>query len=158
MLRPEWTTPDAMSNRREAGVSFLEMIVAVALVGVITAAAGPRIPMMLASYDLVDTTQQIALDLRLARERAITSNAKARVQFASGNWVVQHESPVGSGTYVTDGATQMLPTTITTDTAGTTPTFDSRGLAIQPYTITVTNNYGTSKTISVSATGRINVS
>jgi hypothetical protein len=70
---------------------------------------------------------------------------------------VRRESPAGSGTYVDDGAPRSLPSGVAVSASPGDPIFDSRGLTAQPYTLIVQNGYETSKTITVTGIGRINV-
>jgi Tfp pilus assembly protein FimT len=120
-------------------------------------AAAPRLPAMLTSFSLRNTTFQIANDLRLTRERAITTNGKGRIVFATnGNYQIRRESPPGSGTFVDDGAVRSVPDGTTVTPNPLDPTFDSRGLVTAPYTITVAHG-STTKTITVTAIGRIQV-
>ena len=135
----------------------MEVVAACALMTLVFAAALPRISVLRASFDVQNTTFQIANDLRLARERAIATNGKGRVAFSSANYQVRRESPVGSGTFVADGASVSLPSGVTASSNPTNPTFDSRGIPVAPYTITVNKTGATAKTITVTAIGRINV-
>jgi Tfp pilus assembly protein FimT len=135
----------------------MEVLVACALVSLVLAAAGPSISAMRNSFELQNATFQVANDLRLARERAIATNGKGRMVFAVTEYQLKRESPVGSGTYVNDGAVFELPTGVTAASNPANPTFDSRGLTAQAYTITLTNSAGTAKTISVTVIGRISV-
>ncbi|MBI3770913.1 MAG: GspH/FimT family pseudopilin [Deltaproteobacteria bacterium] len=153
----ERTGRAAAATGRQAGFSFIEVVVTAAIVSLLAATAVPRIPVMLATYDLTEATQEVALDLRLARARAITSNGHARLQFDGQTYTRQRESTPGSGAYVSDGAPQDLPGNVTVTTNPATPTFDSRGLTTQPYTVTFTSSYGSTKTITVTTIGRINV-
>jgi prepilin-type N-terminal cleavage/methylation domain-containing protein len=141
----------------QAGFSLMEVLVAVALVTIVFAAAGPSISAMRGSFELQNATFQIANDLRLARERAIATNGKGRIVFSSDSYLLRRESPVGSGTYVDDGAPFSLPVGVTASSNPANPTFDSRGLTAQPYTITLTNTAANQKTITVTAIGRISV-
>lgn len=141
----------------QAGYSLIEILVACSLAGVLMAAAAPSLPRMLGSYSLQNVTFRVANDLRLTRQRAVTTNAKGRVVFASGQYQVRRESPPGSGTYVDDGARQSLPNGVTVSSSPVNPTFNSRGLAAQPYVITVQDAYATTKTITVTGIGRVNV-
>jgi Tfp pilus assembly protein FimT len=135
----------------------MEVLVGCAIAGVMVGAAAPRLPPMLKSFEAQNVAFQIANDLRLARERAITTNARGRIAFGTGNYQRRRESSPGSGTYVNDGGVQTLPTNVTVTSAPVDPTFDSRGLATAaPYTITVANGYST-KTITVTSIGRVQV-
>ena len=156
MMCHERTAGSGVAIWRQAGFSFVELLVTLAIGGILAAVAAPRIPVMLASYDVAEATRQVALDLRLARGRAITSNGHARLQFDGYTYTPQRESAPGSGTYVSDGALQKLASTVTVTTNPGAPTFDSRGLTTQAYTVTLSNSYGTTKTITVTTIGRIN--
>lgn len=140
-----------------AGSTFIEMAVALAFVGVVGAAGAPRIQTMLASYDLSNTTQRVVGDIRLARMRAVATNAQARLQFRDGAYVIQRESPPGSGSYVDDAAPQPLPATVQVSAAPMVPTFNSRGLAQLPATITLTAADGATRRISVNGIGRVTI-
>ena len=140
-----------------AGYTLIEVLVACSLAGAIMAAGLPRVPPMMASFALQNATAAITNDLRLARERAITTNAHGRITFSSGKYQPRRESPAGSGTYVNDGAPRPLPNGVSVSVAPSDPIFDSRGLAAQPFTITVQNAYATTKTITISAIGRVHV-
>jgi prepilin-type N-terminal cleavage/methylation domain-containing protein len=141
----------------QAGFSLIEVLVAIALMTVVFAAAFPSISTMRGSFELQNATFQVANDLRLARQRAIATNGKGRIVFSSDTYQLRRESPVGSGTYVNDGAVFPLPVGVTASSNPANPTFDSRGLVVQPYTITLTNTAGTEKAITVTAIGRISV-
>ncbi len=146
------------SRRSEAGYSLIEVLVTTSLAATLVGVAGTNLPSMLASNSLQNASFQVIEDLRLARQRAIATNGRARIVFGSGSYVVRRENPAGSETYVTDGGSRQLPRGITVAVApNESPTFDSRGLAVQPYTITLTNAYATTRTITVTAIGRVNV-
>ncbi len=142
---------------RRAGFSIIELMATMAIGAIVMAVAAPRIPVMLATYDVSEAARQIALDLRLARGRAIATNSHARLQFDVQSYLPQRESPANSNAYVTDGGLQRVATTVTIATNPGNPIFDSRGLTTQAYTITLSNGYGTTKTITVTTIGRVNV-
>ena len=140
-----------------AGHTFIEMVTALAFMGIVGATGAPLIPRILASYDLSNTAGRVVSDLRLARMRAVVRNASARVQFSSGTYVVQSESPRGSGLYVDDAAPEPIPATVSVNVAPSAPMFNSRGLVPVPATITLTGAGGVTKTISVSGIGRVSI-
>ena len=155
MMCHERTPGSGVAIWRQAGFSFVELMVTLAIGGILAAVAAPRIPVMLASYQVAEATRQVALDLRLSRGRAITSNGHARLEFDGHTYTPKLES--APGTYVSDGALQKLASTVTVTTDPGPPTFDSRGLTTQAYTVTLTSSYGTAKTITVTMIGRVNV-
>ena len=138
------------------GYTLVEVLTAVALAGVVTAAAGATIPPMLSSFSLRNATFAVAQELRVARQRAVTTRAGARLVFSSTSYVRRRESPPGSNTYIADGATETLPSGIIVTSDPVDPTFDRRGLVALPYTITLTNGSNT-KTVTVTGIGRVDV-
>ena len=90
--------------------------------------------------------------------RAVTQNARARLRFNGSTYVRERESPAGSNTYVNDGPTATLPNGLAVTLANGNPTFDSRGLPTQQYSLTLGGNYATTRTITVTTIGRVNVS
>lgn len=140
--------------RTDGGYSLMEILVACAIAGAVMGAAAPRIPTMLGSFALQNTTFQIANDLRFARERAIATNGKGRIVFDVGAYRVRRESPPGSNTFIDDGVVRTVPDDTIVTPNPVDPTFDSRGLVTAPYTITIANA-ATTKTITVTAIGRV---
>ena len=144
------------SGRSQAGYSLIEVLVTTSLAATLVGVAGTNLPPMLASHALQNATFQVIEDLRLARQRAIATNGSARIVFGSGSYVVQRENSAGS--YVADGGSRQLPNGISVEVdPDEDPTFDSRGLTAQPYTITLSNIYDTTRNITVTAIGRVNV-
>ena len=143
----------------QAGYTFIEMAVTLSIVGVVSATGMTRVPRLLSSYNVSGSATQVVNDLRLARMRAVTQNARARLRFTGAStYVRERESPAGSNAYVTDGPPNTLPTGVSVSVTPGTPTYDSRGLATQQYTLTVTNSYGTTRTVTVTGIGRVNLS
>jgi prepilin-type N-terminal cleavage/methylation domain-containing protein len=142
----------------EAGYTFIELAVTLAMVGIVSAMGMTRIPGLIASYNVSGTTSQIANEIRLTRMRAVTQNARARLRFNGNTYVRERESPAGSNTYVTDGETATLPNGLSVTLANGNPMFDSRGLPVQQYSLTLSGTYATTRTITVTTIGRVNVS
>ena len=149
--------PASRQRTSSAGFTLFEVLITMVVSGVIMAAAGTHMPVMLASFSLQNATFSVAQDLRVARQRAVTTRARARVAFSSDQYVRRRESPAGSGTYVNDGATEMLPAGVTVTVAPADPTFDRRGLTTQAYTITLTDAYENTKPVTVNGIGRVDV-
>jgi len=146
------------SGRSQGGYSLIEVLVTTSLAATLVGVAGTSLPSMLSSHALHSATFQVIEDLRLARQRAIATNGRARIVFGSGSYLVRRENPAGSGNYVTDGASRQLPNGVSVEVdPDEDPTFDSRGLTAQPYTITLSNDHDTTRTITVTAIGRVNV-
>ncbi len=115
------------------------------------------IPRTIASFSLQNATFAVAQELRVARQRAITTRAKARIEFPSTTtYKRRRESPAGSNTYVDDGGVTTLPSGVTASSNPVNPTFDRRGLIANAYTVTLTDGSLT-KTVTVTGIGRIDV-
>jgi prepilin-type N-terminal cleavage/methylation domain-containing protein len=140
-----------------AGFTLFEVLITVVLAGVITAAAATRMPVMLSSFALQNATFAVAQELRVARQRAVTMGARARVTIASDQYIRRRESPPASNTYVDDGAVETMPNGVTLSVNPSDPIFDRRGLTAQPYTVTLTDAYSNTKTVTVNGIGRVDV-
>jgi hypothetical protein len=107
---------------------------------------------------MAGATRQIAADIQLARQRAISRNLPYRVNFNVTTKTYRLERLVGV-TWVADGAVQKLPTGITlgTITPGN-PSFDSRGLGAGDVTIPVSMTGATTKTVTINVLGKTTIS
>ena len=66
---------------RERGFTITELMVVVAIVGVLTVVATPSLSRWLTSIRMESTTREIASTLQLARVKAITQNTSIRIDF-----------------------------------------------------------------------------
>ena len=72
----------AQSNRRRSGLSLLDIVVSVLIIGVLAASAGPRFAGTLEFYRTQTAAERIQIDLNLAREFAISTSSTVLVQFS----------------------------------------------------------------------------
>jgi len=140
-----------------AGFTLFEVLITVVIAGVMIASAATRMPVMLSSFALQNATFSVAQELRVARQRAVTMRARARVTISSGQYIRRRESAPGSGTYVDDGAVETMPSGVTLSVNPSDPIFDRRGLTAQPFTVTLTDAYSNTKTVTVNTIGRVDV-
>jgi prepilin-type N-terminal cleavage/methylation domain-containing protein len=145
-------------RRRDAGYTFIEMLIAMGVMALLLAIGIPRLSRLRAPYVMAGATRQIAADVILARQRAIARNAPYRLNFNVANGTYQLERQVGVA-WVADGAVQRLPNGVSlgTITPGN-PGFDSRGLAAADVTIPVMVTGATTRTVTINVLGRTTIS
>ena len=148
-----------MTPKREAGFSLIELLVVVALVGILAGITVPAIAAGMTRYSLISASQQVVSTIRSARVQAVTRNRTIRVRF---------NSPVGGQYQVLDsadaevGEAQMLPDGADFGDVSGDVEFNSSGRASHvgggpaPVTIVVSNgDEDQDRTITISASGRV---
>lgn len=135
------------SPRHRPGFSLPELLIALAMIGILSAITGPRIGEALRRHALEGAAQQLALDMKRAQSEAVKRNRNVSL------------TRVGLTGYSVDGgpATVFADQVTFTTASPATVTFASFG---PPTTgsATMTLRRGTaSKTVRVSATGRVSV-
>ena len=144
------------------GVTLLDLVTLVALLVVLAALAIPTISPIVLRYRVRGAAWQVAGDLRLARQRAVTLKKRFKVCVTDcsvpvppGSYSVEREDVPGSGTYVSEnGIATRLPPQVTIR-ATAAPTFKITGTA-GGGTITVSNLLG-SYQVRVAPSGRVMV-
>ncbi len=142
------------NTRLDPGFTIIELIVVLALATIVMAITLPSMISWLPTYRLSAGARQVASDLQLARMKAISQNAKFRLNFINPT---QYR-------FEKDGATESgpfsLPDGITvTGSPFTTSEFQARGTAntgVGSAMITLTNDSGTTtKKVQISVVGRV---
>ncbi|MFQ5918122.1 MAG: GspH/FimT family pseudopilin [Candidatus Binatia bacterium] len=141
------------STRSDPAFTIIELIVVLTVAIIVMGIALPSLLSWLPTYRLSAGARQVASDLQLARMKAISQNAKFRLNFISTTQY-QFEKDL-----VADGGPISLPDGITATTLGATSEFQARGTAntgVGNSTITLTNDGGTTmKSIQISVVGRV---
>jgi Tfp pilus assembly protein FimT len=141
----------------------VELVIVVALLVIMATIAVPTIGPLVLRSRLRGAAWQVAGDLRLARQRAVT--IKQRFQFCltgcavpvpSGSYSLEREAgALGSGNWVNEnGVATRLPPEVTV-TANTTPKFTLTGTA-SGATVTLSNFVGVYHVV-VAPSGRVQV-
>jgi Tfp pilus assembly protein FimT len=165
-----------MTRRREAGLSVMEVMVIVLVIGIIVAIAVPGLMSAQRAYRLSSAAQAVAQNLQLCRQTAVSTNLPTSIQFqTSGQVAVAVIDSNNNGTFGDDGGGQRPPDrealtlsaencTITGaggETDDIVRSFSSRGelpLGADPDEQDITITYaGNSRTVTIDPRGQITV-
>ena len=135
-----------MGNPRP-GFSILELVVALALVGILAAIALPGWSRLLPAYQLDGSVRQVQSELHSIKMRAAAQNAKFQLAYLAdaSQYMIRSDSKVL--------ATKPLPEGIVITKAGSI-SFSPRGTA-DANRVRLRSSTGLCKQIVVSATGRV---
>jgi prepilin-type N-terminal cleavage/methylation domain-containing protein len=145
---------------RQAGFSLIELIVVVALIGILAVLGMPQ----MISYWRTSTTtaaaQELAAAVNRARQLAISSNTNycATVSGSHISYKSNTSTTCGGGAVWTGPGTRSdgtIPLANNITVTGGPVTFTPLGAAAQAGTFTVTNPNGGTRTVVVAASGRV---
>ena len=141
------------------GFSLLELMVVLSLVAILGGISVISQQAMRPALDLSMAARQVAIDLKVARMRAVTDNANYRVAFVDGGTTYQHQRKNGDG-YVDDGIPIALPRGIVIAECTATDnaiSFRPRGHAATFGTVTIRNGKGDLRKVVVDIAGQVRV-
>lgn len=145
------------------GVTLVELVTFVALLVVLAALAIPTISPIILRYRVRGAAWQVAGDLRLARQRAVTLKKRFRfcvsgcaITVPPGSYSVEKETgALGSSAWVNEnGVATALPPDVAM-AVNATPTFTLTGTAAAG-TVTLSNLLGAYQ-VAVAQSGRVQV-
>ena len=141
----------------QAGFSATELVVVLAILGILTATAMPLFIRYYQGARLKVAAEEVAAFLNQGRQLGIRENAGVCVQRAPTAMQYYVGSPVGGACTGTTAATLTMPETITLTASANPITFDYLGAAT-PTTYTLTNAQdGQSLRVTVAISGRIRI-
>ena len=137
---------------------MLELLVALGVVAVLAGIAGLEYQAVRARLALHLAAQQVAMDVRVSRTRAVAENAAQRLAFASGaeTYVTQRRS---GGRYIDTGQ-RHLPDGVRVVGCSARDgaiSFTPRGTASSFGTLTLANERGERRGVVVDIAGRVRV-
>jgi len=149
------------NSRNHSGFTLMELILVLAIMGIVAAIAIPSFMGFLPSMRLNGAARQVMGDLMDARMEAVKNNNQYKVFFLNDHQYQILNDKNGNG--ADDGGTETSKivdiqanySDVTLSDTGD-PVFSSKGTATALSTITVQNASG-SKSVSVSIAGRVKI-
>lgn len=141
-----------MLVRRSGGFSVIELMVVVAIIGILASIAAPSFRNIIATTRVKTVASDLHLSLTRARSEAIKRNTNVTVAAPSG-WVSGWSVSAAGETIATHGAT---PGDVLTATGTTSVTYTPSGrTAVNPVNISLTSTEtSTARCVSVSLSGQ----
>lgn len=149
-------------RRHEAGFSLTELIVVIAMIGIVTVLAGPQFMSYWRTSATSAAATELATALNRARQLAIAGNQPFCAEaFASGVRYKENSSAACDGTNWTgpgtDGQGRVTISNRMIISGGPYVVFSQLGAATRAGTFTVTNPNGGSRNVVVAGSGRVSV-
>ena len=141
----------------QKGVTLVELIVVMVIIAIGAVLAIPNISGWLPNYRLRSAARDVASTLRFAQIKAVSSNTTYQVVFDTLNdsYIVQYLDTGGG--WVTEGATQILPTGVKFNTNfGNVASFSPNSTVANSGDINFNNTKGAIKRIRLQS-GRIRI-
>jgi prepilin-type N-terminal cleavage/methylation domain-containing protein len=145
------------------GFSIVELLIVCGIIAVLSLITVPAFLRYTANANLKSAVREVSSDILGQKERAISRNLQQRILFNTGNESYTLEEEIAGGGGWTNIQTKSLKSfgsnvDITNTTFGAdTIIFQTRGTASMG-TLTMTNNRGSTTTITINMTGRAYVS
>ena len=157
-----------MKNFFQSGFTLLELMIVIAIMGIMAAMAVPSYQTYMAQRRLNGAARQVMSDLMAARMKAIAQNNEFKVFFPGshlGALTGNHQyqilddddndgiSDTGEALQIKDIQTDYSDVTMTSNN---NPAFSPKGTATNLATVTLSNSRG-SKNVSIAITGRVKI-
>ena len=145
------------SQRQEQGWSLTELLMVLAIMGVMAVLAVPSYQTLAARVQARSVIVEIASELRFARQLAMARRERLRVIFdREGRTITLRCADTIDTLHVYDYANKGV--VVEEPTAGPELLFHPSGRSVTPTTIRVHDSQGRETTFTVSITGRVSVS
>ncbi|MBW8065500.1 MAG: prepilin-type N-terminal cleavage/methylation domain-containing protein [Nitrospira sp.] len=144
-----------MMNRQ--GASLVELIMVLAVMGIIAAMAGESLVAMVLRYQERAVTAKLAAELRAARVLAVEKREKVRVVFEPGTSEIQTRLGSAAGRLLRQYNFRKSGVVVERLSRGSTITFYPSGRSASPTTITLRNGRQERSQLTVSIIGRVSI-
>ncbi len=142
---------------QEEGWSLAELLIVLAIMGIVTLLAGPSYQTLTARVQARSAIAEIASELRLARQLAMARRERLRVIFdREGHTITLQRADAEEILHVYHYADKGV--VVEEPTAGPELLFQPSGRAATPTTIRVRDSQGRETRFTVSITGRVSTS
>lgn len=157
------------SPSNQSAFSLIEVMVIVAIIGILAVIGGPDILQMMPGIRLNNAVQRIVTDLQFARMRSIATAKECRLNFDASTEsyrIEQGDRSSGSswpGTLIDqerrfhDNSNQFYQKDINISSVTQNPIFNPKGLCSTTSTIKFENGNGVKKKVTVNIAGGIKV-
>ena len=151
-----------MKSLSRKGFSLIELLIVVAIMGIMAGIATPYYKTYMAQRRLNGAARQVMSDLMLARQRAVSQNNEFKVFFDVNNYqytILDDDdndgtADTGEATEVRDIHQEYYDVTFS---ASANPIFNPRGTASVTKATLTSSGTGTSKYVKVAITGRVKI-
>lgn len=139
-----------------SGVTLIELLITISIVGVISAIAVPILKDLLPIYRLNHAAQTLVLDLQYARTTAIAQNKKIKVVFDVKNdsYKMQYNDQGVWKDLAGESERHLRNAGVCLIAANNNPVFSAQGLVTPTVTARIKNSRG-KREIKVSISGRV---
>jgi type IV fimbrial biogenesis protein FimT len=145
------------SQRQEQGWSLTELLIVLAIMGIICVLAWPSYQTMVARVQARSVTIEIASELRLARQLAMARRERLRVIFdQEGRTITLRRADAEVILHVYQYADKRV--TVEEPTAGPELLFHPSGRSGTPTAIRLRDSQGRETTFTLNITGRVSIS
>jgi type II secretory pathway pseudopilin PulG len=145
------------SELARTGYSLVELLGALALSGLLAALALPNLRELVQPWALDGGSRQVAAAFQSARQRAIARNVRHRLVFLPPR-ALRLEREAKPGVFVVDGSAQALPSPVSLGKIKPKmPTFDTRGILLEPASVSMRTSPSHKRTVSVNVLGRTTI-
>lgn len=144
------------SNKRsrQLGVTLVEMMVAVAILAILSTIAVPAYQGMIASSRVTAATNDMLATLSHARSEAIRRAATITVSANGGDWMTGWSSTTADGTTLSSGG--ITSTGVIVDNAITSIAFAPDGQTSDTGTLAITSSYSTkTRSLRILGSGKV---
>jgi len=149
---------------RKNGFTLVEMMIVVAIIGILTAIATPNLMHYMAQRRLNGAARMVMSDLIWARQKAVSMNQDVKVSFADVNnhaYEIWNDADKSGAVADNEGdnlAKDIHPDYYDVTFSASAPIFNPRGTASVATVILTSSRPGVgSKTVSVALNGRVTI-